>query len=153
LGYADGKVRAYSSVYRTCGNHLGPGAGADQEVGFMQLTIARTDNDVTHVHCDGSITQEGFKPGNDPLDQLIGVDGYKRHVLLNLDRTHYIDSSGVSWLMTRNRQFRQSGGRFILHSIPPMVGQVLTLLKMGKVLEMAADEPAALARLRGENQQ
>jgi anti-anti-sigma factor len=118
----------------------------------MQLTISKSDNDVTHVHCDGSISQDGFKPGSDPLDQLLGANGYSRNVLLNLDRTHYIDSSGVSWLMTRNRQFRQAGGRLIIHSIPPMVSQVLTLLNMGKVLEMVADEQTALSRIRGEKQ-
>jgi len=116
----------------------------------MQLTLSKSDNDVVHVHCDGSITQEGFKPGTDPLEELLGANCYNKKVLLNLEHTHYIDSSGVGWLMGRNKQFRQSGGRLILYSIPPMVGQVLQLLRMGMVLELASDEATALARVTGE---
>jgi anti-anti-sigma factor len=116
----------------------------------MQLTLTKSDNDVLRIQCEGTISQDGFKPGADPLEDLIGADSYDRKVLLNLERTHYIDSSGVGWLMGRNKQFRQSGGRLILHSIPPMVSQVLQLLRMGMVLELASDEATALARVTGD---
>jgi anti-anti-sigma factor len=118
----------------------------------MQLTLSNSNNDVYRIQCEGSITQDGFKPGIDPLEDLLGKDCYSRRVLLNLERTHYIDSSGVGWLMGRNKQFRQSGGRLIVHSIPPIVSQVLQLLRMGMVLELAADEATALARVTGEKQ-
>jgi stage II sporulation protein AA (anti-sigma F factor antagonist) len=115
----------------------------------MQLTLSKSDNDVACVQCEGSISQDGFKPGMDPIEELLGADCYKRIVLMNLDRTHYIDSSGVGWLMGRNKQFRQSGGRLIIHSVPPIVSQVLQLLRMGMVLELAPDEATALTRVTG----
>jgi stage II sporulation protein AA (anti-sigma F factor antagonist) len=113
----------------------------------MQLTLVSSENNVVRLQCEGSISQEGFKAGSDPLEDLLGAECYDRKVLLNLERTHYIDSSGIGWLMGRNKQFRQHGGRMVLHSIPPMVSQVLQLLRMGMVLELATDESTALARV------
>jgi anti-anti-sigma factor len=118
----------------------------------MQLTLTSSDNDVIRVQCDGSISQDGFRAGTDPFEQLLGADCYKKKVVMNLERTHYIDSSGVGWLMARNKQFRQAGGRLIIYSIPPMVSQVLQLLNMGKVLELASDEASALGRVTGGGQ-
>jgi anti-anti-sigma factor len=113
----------------------------------MQLTLVSSDDNVVRLQCEGSISQDGFKAGADPLEDLLGANCYDRKVLLNLERTHYIDSSGIGWLMGRNKQFRQNGGRMVLHSIPPMVSQVLQLLRMGMVLELATDESMALARV------
>ena len=118
----------------------------------MQLTLSKSDDDVLRVQCEGSISQDGFKPGIEPLEELLGANCYGRKVLLNLERTHYIDSSGVGWLMGRNKQFRQAGGRLIIHSIPPIVSQVLQLLRMGMVLELTTDEATALARVTGGKQ-
>jgi anti-anti-sigma factor len=118
----------------------------------MQLTLSKSEGDVSFVQCEGSISQDGFKPGIDPLEQLLGATCYGRKVLLNVERTHYIDSSGVGWLMGRNKQFRAGGGRLVIHSIPPIVGQVLQLLRMGTVLELTTDETTALAKVSGGKQ-
>jgi anti-anti-sigma factor len=118
----------------------------------MQLTVSKSENDVIRIHCEGSISQDGFKPGRDPIEELLGADCYGKQILLNLERTHYIDSSGVGWLMKQNKQFRAAGGRMIIHSIPPMVSQVLHLLNMGRVLELASDEANALGRVTGGKQ-
>ena len=118
----------------------------------MHLTLLKSEGDVSYVQCEGSISQDGFKPGIDPLEQLLGADCYGRKVLLNLERTHYIDSSGVGWLMGRNKQFRQAGGRLIIHSVPPIVSQVLQLLRMNTVLDLTTDEATALAKATGGKQ-
>src|SRR5262249_58130025 len=118
----------------------------------MQLTLSKSEGDLSFVQCEGSVSQDGFKAGIDPLEQLLGANCYTRKVLLNLERTHYIDSSGVGWLMGRNKQFRQAGGRLIIHSIPPIVSQVLQLLRMGIVLDLTTDEATALAKITGGKQ-
>jgi len=109
----------------------------------MQLSLLSTDDGVIRIQCEGNVSQQNIQPGSDPLEVLLGSDCYDRTVLLNLERTEYIDSSGVSWLMGRHKRFLSGGGKLILHSIPPMVNQVLQLLRMTTILHIAADENAA----------
>jgi anti-anti-sigma factor len=111
----------------------------------MKLTKLEGTPGVIRLSCEGEITQQTIPPGQDPLEQAVGAGGFSSVVLLNLEKTHYIDSSGISWLLIRHKHFLQAGGRLVLHSVPPLVDQVLRLLKMYLVLNIAADEAAALA--------
>jgi anti-anti-sigma factor len=118
----------------------------------MQLTLLPLDEELIRIQAEGSISQQEFTSNSDPMEALLGPYCYNRAVLLNLERTHYIDSSGVSWLMGRHKRFLQEGGRLILYAVPPMVNQVLNLLRMSTILHIVADETAARALARGEKQ-
>jgi anti-anti-sigma factor len=115
----------------------------------MQLTLLSSDQDILRVLCEGNISQREIDLDHDPLETLIGPEVFTRKILLNLERTHYVDSSGISWLMGRHKQFKQKGGALVLYAIPPMVKQVLQLLRMSLVLNLADDESAALALVQG----
>jgi anti-anti-sigma factor len=69
--------------------------------------------------------------------------------MLNLDRTDYIDSSAIGWLIGSQRAFKEGGGQMVIHSIQPGVRQILDLLKISKVMPMAADEAEARKILTG----
>ena len=47
--------------------------------------------------------------------------------------------------MTSHKRFRTDGGRLVLHSVPPMVAQVLRLLNLHTVLSIQPDQAAARA--------
>jgi stage II sporulation protein AA (anti-sigma F factor antagonist) len=116
------------------------------------MSLVSSAGDIVRLRCEGNISQRDIDPGSDPIEGLLGAGCYKNKVLLSLENTHYVDSSGVGWLMGRHKQFLSEGGRLVLHSIPPMVSQVLHLLRMSLILHMAADEPAAVAMAAGEKQ-
>lgn len=116
----------------------------------MKLAILTSDASCTRLECEGEITQVGFAPGLDPLTKLLGEGCYNSKVLLNLEKATFLDSSGVGWFVHLQKKFNEAGGRIVLHSIPPMLNQVLRLLRMQTVLHLAEDEAAALALLRGE---
>ena len=61
-----------------------------------------------------------------------------------MDKTGYLDSVGVNFLIRNHKQFQEEGGRFVLHSLPPEAKNLLRLLHLDKVLHLAADENAAL---------
>jgi anti-anti-sigma factor len=111
----------------------------------MQLFLLSEDDNIICLACEGNITQSMMSPDSDPLEDLIGAEGFSRQVLLDLDRTGYIDSSGIGWLVGLHRRFVTAGGRLILHSVPPMVEQVIHLLKLHQLLTIKPDQPAALA--------
>jgi len=98
----------------------------------------------------GSISRDRASQHPDPLDGLLDSHGHAGTVLLNLMEADLIDSSGYSWLLNHNSSFRQKGGTLVLHSIPPLVMQVLAMMRAELVFRIAKDEPEALKLLQGE---
>jgi anti-anti-sigma factor len=105
----------------------------------MNFSLVSEGDGATCITCSGHITQYEFKPNVDPLTELLGDRSYSRRVLLDLEQTEYIDSSGIGWLLASHKRFLQDGGELILHSLPPMVYQVVKLLRLEKVLNIERD--------------
>jgi anti-anti-sigma factor len=116
----------------------------------MQLNLISEEPAVVCMECEGEITQNDFEPGDDPMAALLGPGGFSRRVLLNLQKTHYIDSSGISWLIVCHRNFLQSGGKLVLHTVPPMVNRVIQMLRLPAIMHLAPDEATARRLALGE---
>jgi anti-anti-sigma factor len=109
----------------------------------MQLSQLPSDGAVTFVRCSGKISQSEIQHDHDPLGELLGPGAYGRRVLFDLSQTNYIDSSGISWMLTMHKRFRNSSGKIVFHSAPPLVQQTLDLLRMNLILNLAPDLEAA----------
>jgi anti-anti-sigma factor len=122
----------------------------------MQLKLLSSDTDILdekaiiRVACEGQISHDEFDPAKDPMRQVLGPLIFSRKVLLNLEKTTYINSSGISWLIICHKHFVQAKGQLILYSIPPMVFQVMQMVRLPLVVPIAIDEAAALALARGD---
>ena len=114
----------------------------------MQLKF-QLEDDLVCVSTEGRITQQRIDPSSEPLAGLLGPAVYSRKVLLNLSNSDYIDSSGVSWLLTCHKRCREAGGMLIIHSPSPMVVQILRVLRMDQVLTVADDILQARALANG----
>ena len=115
----------------------------------MKLTQVSDDKDVVCLSCEGRISQNDFEPGKDPMEAVLGSNGFSKKVLVNLEKTNYIDSSGIGWLVICHRHFVGAQGMMVLHSVPPRVYQVLELIGLPKVLHFANDEASARAKAQG----
>src|SRR5215469_15868804 len=111
----------------------------------MKLAVESSDDAVTHVACLDDVTLYDLRAGEDPLEQVLGKDCYGRKVVLSLQKSSFIDSAGIGWLVMCHKRFREAGGCLVLHSIPPMVDHVFRLLGLVDVLNMACDESHAEA--------
>ena len=112
----------------------------------MRLVLTSEDNNTTSVACEGEICALSFPANVDnPLEELLGTTCYNRHVVFDLGNASFIDSSGVCWIMACHKRFLSSGGQMILHSVPPMIDQVLRLLHLHTLLTIKSDRAAALA--------
>jgi anti-anti-sigma factor len=116
----------------------------------MKLSLLADEGDMVRVRCEGEVRDVRYQIQGDPMEQVLGPGCFTRQVLLDLERTDYIDSSGISWLIVTHKHFKQGGGRLVLHSLPPRVSQVLHFLHMNLVFQVAADEQAARALVKGE---
>ncbi|HYV35135.1 MAG TPA: STAS domain-containing protein [Gemmataceae bacterium] len=110
----------------------------------MKLRLVASEAGVTRIESADDITVFDFANGATPLEALLGPDCHNTIVLLDLGKSSYIDSSGVGWLMHCHSRFQKAGGRLVVHSIPPMVNHCFRVLGMYDVMQIAADEEAAL---------
>jgi anti-sigma B factor antagonist len=117
----------------------------------MKLDLVEDRDSISTVALHGSISGLDIAPPADPLRHLLGPACHERTVLLDLGNVSYLDSLGVSWLVTCNRRFRDGGGRLILHSLHPMVLNIIRMLKLDQLLTIAADSESANKVARQEN--
>lgn len=116
----------------------------------MRVKFLGEDGALVRCQTEGSITQDRFDPTREPLAQTLGEDVYSKKVLLGLEGSNFVDSSGVNWLLRCHKRFRQSGGKLVLHSASPLVNQTLRVLKLDRVFFLA-DDLAAARELAGES--
>ncbi len=115
----------------------------------MEIKVLSDDGDVLRLRTVGRIVQSDAAPDPDPMSDLLGSGGYARNVLLSLEETQFIDSSGLSWLVICHKRFSEAGGRMVLHSIATTVLELLHVMRLELVLHLAEDEAAALKFVRG----
>lgn len=118
----------------------------------MELSLlSGPDDAIARVACMGEISQSGFDiDETDPLEALLGEGAFARTLLLDLNKATFIDSSGVSWLLSHHNAFEDGGGALVLHSVPPVVQQVFDLLRLGSALRVARSETEAQTMASGE---
>jgi anti-anti-sigma factor len=107
----------------------------------VKLTLLGFENGTYNVHNEGPISLKDWPQGEDPLVKLLGPNCYGRKVHLNLNKTPYIDSLGVGWLIMTHKRFEEAGGTLRLHSITPMVDHILKLLRLQELLHMGETRP------------
>ena len=117
----------------------------------MRLEVLSDDGDVLRLQSVGRVVDVDLAWEHDPLGDLLGDRGYARRVLLSLDGSDHIDSSGLARLLVWHRRLQEAGGMLVLHSIPIQVMETLNILRMELVLQLAPDESSALELARGES--
>lgn len=112
----------------------------------MKLSVAEEREAICQVKVEGQITHKQVSPLTDPLGNLLGPTAYNKVVLLDMTATDFLDSSGIGWLLSCHKRFRSAGGKLILHSIPPLVENVIRVLKLDSVFQLAPNLQSALDR-------
>ncbi len=109
----------------------------------MKLTLKSEEGDLALVQIAGELSQKRLAHEANPLDELLGEECYGRKVLFDLRRVTAIDSSGVGWLLSTQKSFRMQGGKMVLHSLSPFARDVLKILNMQLVFQIAENETSA----------
>jgi len=125
---------------------------ADPERRDMELKLVSQERGVVRLQAGGRIVHSTLAPSPDPIGDVLGSDGFGQTVLLSLSRVSFVDSSGIGWLLGCRKRFREAGGRLVVHSVPAQVLDIIKVMRLGHVLQLADDEPAALAMVRGDAQ-
>ena len=110
---------------------------------FSMSVVLKDVGGITRVAARGEATARDFPINQMHFDALLGADWASKRVVVSMDDVPYLDSAAIGWLITVHKQFKNAGGRLALYALQPAVKNVLTLLKVERVVPMFAD--AALA--------
>ncbi|QGJ69003.1 Hypothetical protein PBC10988_6680 [Planctomycetales bacterium 10988] len=109
----------------------------------MQLEFQGDEGDFLKIAAQESLKGAGLMNQIDPMDQVLGIGGYRRNVLFDLTEAALIDSAAIGWLLQKHRKFEEEGGCLVLHSPAPVVMQSLKMLQMHKIFNIHKDFEAA----------
>src|ERR1035437_405179 len=116
---------------------------------FTLTLISQEEAGLALVVAEGEATAVEFPSANNMhFDNVFGPDWDTRLVLLDMDRVNYIDSSAIGWLLSAHKCFRVAGGKLVLNSLQPQVRQILELLRIDRVIPLAANLQSARAAMR-----
>jgi anti-anti-sigma factor len=110
---------------------------------MMELQLLAQEERLVRIESYGAISRVRSGMPDACFEQLGIGDIYSRKVLLDLSKCHYLDSTGVEWLLRCHRWFRERGGLLVIHSTSPVVMQILNIMRMNLVLHLAANEEEA----------
>jgi anti-anti-sigma factor len=112
----------------------------------MKLSLVSIEKaGYVRLAAEGDITSRDFLGvgGKNPLETVLGENWASNNVMISLERTSFIDSSAIGWLIDAHRKSKAAGGKLVLHSAPARVRDVFDLLKMRNVLNLKDDEKSA----------
>jgi anti-anti-sigma factor len=117
----------------------------------MKLSLISDEAGLCRLQTEGEIRLSEQPRDPQLLESLLGPDCYRRKILLDLQNTPYIDSSGVSWLVNFHKHCHDAGGILVVHSVPSSIMAILKLLHIDRYLNLVEDEPAARTMAQGGN--
>jgi anti-anti-sigma factor len=123
---------------------------ADPDRRDMEVKLVSRDGGVIHLLAAGRIVHATLAPSPDPIGDLLGREGFAAQVLLSLEGVSFVDSSGIGWLLGCRKRFREAGGRLVIHSVPIQVLDIIKVMRLGHVLQLADNEATALAMIQGD---
>lgn len=117
----------------------------------MDCEVKSDDGHVVQIRLAGKVSHYQIATDTDLLSTLAGPDVYAKTVLFDLAAADFLDSSGVGWLLMCHKRFQQNGGRMVLCRVPAIVMNVLKVLRMHLVFELADNEVDALRAAKEAN--
>ena len=115
----------------------------------MKLTVQSENGNAVHLRIEGRVSQRDVEI-DDPIVDCLGDSAYSRRLVVDLSEVASLDSSGVNWLLVAHKRMRENGGQLVLHSLSPIANNVLKVLNLHTVFQVADSEAAAVQMLGGD---
>lgn len=68
----------------------------------------------------------------------------KKNIIVDLEKTRYVDSSGLSALLTGNRLCKESKGSFVICCLQPSVEKLVQISQLSTVFEITPKRKEAI---------
>lgn len=70
-----------------------------------------------------------------------------KHIVLNLEELHFMDSSGLGVILGRYKKIKKNNGEMIICAISPAVKRLFEMSGLFKIMQVELSEKNALQRL------
>ena len=102
-----------------------------------------TNQDVDIVTIGGRLVMADAAEARSSFNKIIADNAKK--LVVDLSEITFIDTSGLSVLISAYKMVRAKGGRMVLCGIPANVRMLLELTRLNEIFELFASTEAALA--------
>lgn len=124
---------------------LSGGAGLDDTRANALVCTLREDGHATCLSLDGELDLASVASF---LGYLKRAGDGGRHVIVDLGKLRYIDSSGINALLRARGRYTRNGQRIVLADVPASIRRILDIVAVEAVVPMFPTVDAALAGLR-----
>lgn len=107
----------------------------------LQVRTYSLEDELEVVAVEGEVDVFTAPRVRDALDKVIARGA--RQVAVNMERVRYLDSTGLSVLVSALRELRARQGRLLLVTDSPRIQRVLDLTGLSKVFTVCPSEEAA----------
>ena len=78
------------------------------------------------------------------------IDSYKiNHLVLNLAELHFLDSSGIGFIIGRYHQLKKRNGDITISNINSKIERIIYISGLGKICKIRENEESVLVSLEG----
>ena len=109
---------------------------------LMTLETAELAPKIWTIRIHGEVDSSNLEKLKAAFDQIFSRKIYQ--VVINLEKTRYVASSGIGCLIGGFTTAIKNGGRLVMAATPLQVMEVLNLIGLSNVLRYAKDEVSAL---------
>jgi anti-anti-sigma factor len=108
----------------------------------MTLETAELTPKIWTIRIHGEVDSSNLDRLKAAFDQIFSRKVYR--IVINLEKTRYVASSGIGCLIGGFTTAIKNGGRLVMAATPLQVMEVLHLIGLANVLRYAKDERSAL---------
>ncbi len=113
-------------------------------------SMVETFNDVDVMRVSGRIDLVTSNTLKDMIREHLHRE--RRHLVLNLERVDFINSSGLGSLVSILKDVRLAGGSLVLSNLAPYVQEIFEITQLSNVFEIFDAELAAVESLTGRTE-
>jgi anti-anti-sigma factor len=115
----------------------------------LQLQLISSANGLLRLRAAGGLTDAQLnKAASDPLEQVIGPEGYAQRLLLDLSKLQELNPAGVNWLIKVGERCQAAGGEIVCYALPAALRSALEQVAAASALNIADNEAAAALLLK-----
>lgn len=96
------------------------------------------------VQVDGELDLETSPLFRDKVESKLNQYEMIKHLILDLKKVNFIDSSGLGAILGRFKRLSQQGGRISAVNVSPQVRRIFELSGLLKIMEIYSDRQQAL---------
>lgn len=114
----------------------------------MQIQAERI-GDILLARVEGELDLSTAAAFRETIDRHLNIGNGIKHLILNLSRLTFVDSSGLGAILGRYRRLSERGGKLAAADVPDNINRLLSLSGLQRIIAVFQTEAEALRSMGG----